>query len=308
MHSRGSFWFSYLFVCVVVAVCYLFDFVVVVTYIHNYTPTAFLVLSVRIQSHAMHEVKRSVFCSISLSFSPFCPFRCSVPLSLCISIDILKSHTNLTATHQMPDTEHHHCCCCCRLCVCVSRAHRHRACVYVCVHGTQTTFTYSCSLRFRRGTAQHSTFVHSVSLRYDYSMYRTQHEQHQVTIKDHSTYSNCFIQCWYLVCRSERSSRIFYSTIFFEEKIHTDDEQTYQQTVKRAVLYGCFHFFLSSFFFVQSKWQWQISVCVQHIDKFNSQQLKLNTLSTNNDSKRRIHLVIGREWKSNDLLFKWITK
>lgn len=136
-------------------------------------------------------------------------------------------------------------------------------CLCVCtVHGTQTTFSYSSV------SARHIRSFGFVAIRL--FEVQTQHEQHQVTIKDHSTYSNCFIQCWYLVCRSERSSRI--SSFLFLVYLKTD---TKQHTSKKWNVQYCMGvFFFIRLYSFRPKWQWQISVCAQHILIYNIQFTK----------------------------------
>lgn len=183
--EKSSFFCSYLVVLCVVVVCFVvisFDFVVChIRYPHrifrSHTHTLW---------HVMHKMKRSIYYFFSLFSSH----------SLHMHIHLWFTNRIRTWLRRMkcPTLKNHIIVAICsstyvRLYVCV----RVRVSEWVCVCGNTGLRQHSLLLFGARHTVQHTR---SFGFGCDtiYSKFSIQHEQHQVTIKDHSTYSNCFIQ------------------------------------------------------------------------------------------------------------------
>lgn len=151
LHSKGSYFFSYLLACVVVVfVICLISSLLSHTYPHRISRSHTKPCNAR--SEALYFFSASV----SLSLLSLCILCLCLSFYVCMSIDILKSHTNLTATHQIPDTEYQHCCCCYAL-VYVN--------VYLCV--SVSTWDSDNILLLSSVSAQHSTAHSFIRFRCD---------------------------------------------------------------------------------------------------------------------------------------------
>lgn len=157
LHSKGSYFFSYLLACVVVVfVICLISSLLSHTYPHRISRSHTKPCNAR--SEALY------FFSVSLSLY-FVPLH-TLPLSLFLCMHVhWYSQIAYELDCDASNTRHWISTLLLLLCACVCE------CVFVCKCEYMGLRQHSLAL-LGFGTAQHSTFVHSVSLRYDYSMYK----------------------------------------------------------------------------------------------------------------------------------------